>query len=76
MLRDDRVTARAGPVRPGTQVEVRSTYDGRWCNGFGVAEALEGEGAYPHRRLSDGVVLPTSFSDGDIVRETGGWLAP
>jgi len=46
-------------LEPGTEVEVRSTFDRTWKRGFVVAEPAE-EG-YLLRRRSDGAVLPTPF---------------
>lgn len=52
-------------MRPGSQVEVQSRFDGSWVRGFEVAEVAE-----PHsdrgaalrlRRRSDGAVLPALF---------------
>ena len=55
-------------LRPGTPVEVRSSFDRRWTRGFRV-ESVEG-GGYRLRRVSDGSVLPTVFKF-DIVRQDG-----
>jgi hypothetical protein len=54
-------------VRPGTRVEVRSTFDGRWLPGFEVV-SLDDDG-YHLRRLSDDTVLPTVFAVDDVRRE-------
>lgn len=56
-------------LRPGTPVEVRSSFDRRWTRGFRV-ESVDG-GGYRLRRLSDGSVLPTVFSF-DVIREDSG----
>ncbi len=48
------------PITPGTPVEVRSTFDLGWKRGFVVAD-VDATG-YRLRRLSDGAVLPVSFS--------------
>ena len=52
-------------LRPGTSVEVRSSFDRGWKRGFQV-ESVHG-GGYRLRRLSDGSVLPTVFTF-DVVR--------
>lgn len=44
---------------PGTEVEVKSTFDQTWKRGFVVAEPAEQ--GYLLRRRSDGAVLPTPF---------------
>jgi hypothetical protein len=54
-------------LKPGTKVEVRSRFDGRWARGFEVAEVLAG--AYRVRRLSDGSVLPSEFGLDDVRHE-------
>ena len=53
-------------LRPGTHVEVRSSFDRNWKRGFQV-EAVDG-GGYRLRRLSDGAVLPTIFAF-EVVRQ-------
>ena len=55
----------ADGLTPGTKVEVRNGFDGRWSKGFEILDA-NGEG-YRLRRLSDGSVLPRTFGD-DLVR--------
>jgi hypothetical protein len=57
----------ADQLEPGMRVEVRSRFDQRWSRGFEVAEVTEG--GYRIRRLSDGQLLPTEFSDDDLRRE-------
>jgi len=52
------------PHPPGTRVEVRNRFDGRWARGFEVA-SVDDDG-YRVRRLSDGNELPTRFDDADI----------
>ena len=54
-------------MEPGTRVEVRSRFDQSWARGFEVAEHTER--GYRIKRLSDGVVLPTEFSDDDVRQE-------
>ncbi|MCU1455832.1 MAG: hypothetical protein JWN46_3978 [Acidimicrobiales bacterium] len=48
----------------GQRVEVRCRYDGRWVDGFAVAEPVA-EG-YRVRRALDGNVLPSSFRPEDV----------
>lgn len=55
----------ADGLTPGTKVEVRNSFDGRWSKGFEICDA-NGDG-YRLRRLSDGSVLPRTFA-GDLVR--------
>lgn len=55
-------------MRPGTHVEVRSTFDGSWVRGFELVET-EDDGSMRLRRLSDGSVLPTPFPPDDVRRE-------
>ena len=54
------------PLQPGTPIEVRNRFDGRWAKGFEVS-AVDGDG-YRVRRLSDGRELPTVFDVDDIRR--------
>jgi len=58
-----------GQPGPGTRVEVRSRFDGTWCQGFEVAEVVTsfGQHAFRLRRLSDGAVLPALFSADDVA---------
>ena len=50
---------------PGTEVEVRSTFDRTWKRGFVVDQPAEQ--GYLLRRRSDGAVLPTPFPP-DAIR--------
>lgn len=52
-------------LAPGTEVEVRSTFDRSWKRGFVIEEACEQ--GYRLRRRSDGAVLPTPFA-ADAIR--------
>ncbi len=52
------------PVRPDTDVEVRSEFSGRWVPGFAVEES--GDAGYRLRRKSDTVVLPEWFSADEV----------
>jgi len=54
-------------VDAGTRVEVRSRFDQSWARGFEVAERTDR--GYKIKRLSDGMVLPTEFSDDDVRQE-------
>jgi hypothetical protein len=56
-----------GVLAPGTRVEVHCRYDQRWAAGFEVVAA--DSAGYRLRRLSDGVELPATFSDGDVRAE-------
>ena len=47
-------------LAPGTEVEVRSTFDRSWKRGFVIEDASEQ--GYRLRRRSDGSVLPTPFA--------------
>lgn len=62
-------------LKPGTKVEVRGRFGGRWSRGFEVAEVLPG--AYRVRRLSDGSLIPADFETEDVRRERkqGMWWA-
>jgi hypothetical protein len=51
-------------LEPGTAVEVRNRFEQRWVRGFEIAEVTD-EG-YCVRRLSDGSVLPLTFSADDV----------
>lgn len=53
-------------MRPGTRVEVRSTFDGSWVGGFEIVDVEDDEG-YRLKRLSDGDILPTVFP-ADAIR--------
>ena len=55
-------------MRPGTRVEVRSSFDGSWVNGFEVVRKDE-DGQLHLRRLSDGEVLPRAFPPDTVRRE-------
>jgi hypothetical protein len=73
VLQTDRVTSSAAhprrsalPLEPGTDVEVRSSFDRDWKRGFIVEDACEQ--GYHLRRRSDGSVLPAMFP-ADIVRQ-------
>jgi hypothetical protein len=48
----------------GIDVEVLSSFSGRWVPGFTVAEA--GTAGYRLRRVSDRTVLPTWFAPDEI----------
>jgi hypothetical protein len=52
-------------LQPGTDVEVRSTFDRNWKRGFTVEDG--NEQGYHLRRRSDGSVLPATFP-ADVVR--------
>lgn len=56
-----------GDLEPGTRVEVRNAYDGRWSRGFSIADTTGGR--YRLRRHSDDSVLPVDFDPDDVRRE-------
>ena len=56
-------------MRPGTRVEVRSTFDGTWVSGFEVVGTTDDGKALELRRLSDGTVLPDPFPKDAVRRE-------
>ena len=61
-------------VDAGTRVEVRSRFDHSWSRGFEVEERTDA--GYRIKRVSDGMVLPTEFSDDDVrpeKRRSGNW---
>ena len=62
-------------LKPGTRVEVRGRFDGKWSRGFEVAEVLAD--GYRVTRLSDGSVLPVEFDPDDVRKERrqGLWWA-
>jgi len=53
------------PLDVHTPVQVRISYDGSWSNGFEIFSG-DRERHYRLRRLSDGAVLPTWFSEGNV----------
>ena len=52
---------------PGTRVEIRSSLDQRWKQGFEVAD-VDGD-TVRLRRLSDKSVLPVPFAKDEVRRE-------
>ena len=50
----------------GTEVEVRSRFDDRWSDGFEIVETVAR--GYRVKRLSDGAVLPATFTHDDVRR--------
>jgi len=61
------VVARA-VLEPGTRVDVRNRFEGRWSRGFEILEQTD-DGAYLVLRLSDRSVLPETFGRDDVRRE-------
>jgi hypothetical protein len=55
-------------LTPGTHVEVRARFDGRWVRGFEIESRCDD--LYALRRQMDGVVLPATFKRVDIRRRT------
>ena len=62
----DAVTPADDAFEPGTAIEVRNRFDGRWSKGFEIS-AVNADG-YRVVRLSDGRELPTLFDPSDIRR--------
>jgi hypothetical protein len=54
-------------LEPGTRVEVRRRFDHHWSRGFEIAEVCDA--GYRLKRLSDGSVLPTDFTDDEVRPE-------
>ena len=57
-------------VLVGVPVLVRSSFEGRWCPGFTVAEVVRPPNDGPRcrvQRRSDGTVLPVWFTSDDVV---------
>jgi hypothetical protein len=63
-----RVVVDVTAMRPGTRVEVRSSFDGSWVNGFEVV-ATDEDKHVRLRRVSDGEVLPEPFPPDAVRRE-------
>ena len=59
-------------MKPGSEVEVHSRFNGSWVRGFELVEvqAPEQPDSLRIRRRSDGAVLPTLFNP-ERVREVG-----
>jgi hypothetical protein len=57
-----------GGLEPGTRVDVRNRFEGRWSRGFEILEQTD-DGAYLVLRLSDRSVLPEAFGRDDVRRE-------
>jgi hypothetical protein len=55
-------------MRPGTHVEVRSSFEGTWVGGFAVVGPAD-DGGFVLRRTSDGEVLPEPFPADAVRRE-------
>jgi hypothetical protein len=55
-------------MQPGSDVEVRSRFDGKWVGGFQVAElgGPTGNERVRIRRRSDGSVLPAVFTAAEV----------
>lgn len=62
------VEASERTLTPGSHVEVRNRFDGRWTRGFVVDEVLA-DGGYRIRRTSDDQLLPSTFSSDEVRRE-------
>jgi hypothetical protein len=63
---------RIGHLSPGTEVEVRTRYQGGWAPGFEVSavqsDPSERTDRYVLRRRSDGALLPVAFSQTEVRR--------
>ena len=57
-----------GSLDVGDHVEVHTTFNNAWVNGFEIAEVLP-EG-YRVRRTSDGSLLPAYTSESDLRQST------
>lgn len=60
----------SSPIEPGTSVDVRTRFDGRWSTGFEVADLINEDSTdvrYQLRRTSDGAILPVLFTEADIT---------
>jgi hypothetical protein len=59
-----------GHLSPGTEVEVRTRYQGRWAPGFEVdavhSDPSHRDDRYVLRRRSDGALLPVAFHQTEI----------
>ena len=64
---DDTDPLPAPGLLPGTKVEVRRRFDGKWARGFEVTTV--GVTGYRLRRLSDGEEMPVEFPADDVRRE-------
>lgn len=54
-------------LEPGTRVEVRGRFEGRWSRGFEIAGVEDDR--YRVRRMSDGWVLPATFTAEELRPE-------
>jgi hypothetical protein len=61
------VDPRERTLDPGTRVEVRNRFDGRWARGF-VVDAIVGDG-YRIRRSSDRTLVPSTFTADEVRQE-------
>jgi hypothetical protein len=59
-----------GHLSPGTEVEVRTRFQGRWAPGFEVdavhSDPGDRDDHYVLRRRSDGALLPVAFHQTEI----------
>jgi len=63
----DRATSPRQSLLPGTEVEVRTQFEGRWTRGFAVQHGDDDRG-YVLQRLGDGTVLPARFAVHELMR--------
>lgn len=67
-VRDGTAPVLLAVLTPGTHVEVRARFEGRWVAGFEVVSRHDE--LYAVRRQLDGVVLPAGFKRADLRRRT------
>lgn len=66
----DLTTTLDDALQPGSPCEVRRRYDDGFARGFEVAELVPG--GYRVKRMSDGAVLPVTFSPADVQPSRAG----
>ncbi len=62
VIMDD--SSKVEDLEVGSHVEVRDRYQGTWARGFEIS-AIE-EGRYRVKRISDGAILPGTFSPDEV----------
>lgn len=71
-MSDSLAVAAIAPLRsrlePGTRVDVRDRFQGRWARGFEIASVTED--GYEVRRLSDSSIVPGRFGREELRRES------
>lgn len=64
-------------MKAGTKIEVRSQLDQSWAKGFVIEAVIDRENNDPEykvRRLSDGMLLPRTFTQTEVRRERKGGM--